>query len=218
MLRCSDLSSSIWKWSSTIKLLGHLDSQVMFVGIHGIDVSQVFAFSPSSGMSPAGQTHSPSGIPPCKCLLHSTMYNPPYSALYSYFGYYQQITFMHQESYQSNGPSLPRPVGSLHFRKTTGFTVHKRKAEDTEATSTHRYTKFQLDSHGALQLTTQVFTTPNITPKATTTQWGVMNNHEYLSYPVIPDCNDRLPPEVNLGILDIEPRRLMESISFNFVG
>ena len=128
---------------------------------------------------------------------------------------HQQVAFMQQESCQSNEPSPPRPVGLLRFHKTTGFTVHKRKGEDME--STRRHTKFQLDSHGVLRLTTQVFTTPNIVPKATTPQRGVTNAHEHQSYPEIPDCNDRLPPEVDLGSLDIEPRRLMESVSFNSV-
>ena len=63
-----------------------------------------------------------------------------------------------------------------------------------------------------------MISTPNIVPQATTAQWGVTNNYEHLSFPGIPDCNDRLLPEVNLGSLDIEPRRLMESVSSNFVG
>ncbi|KIM60068.1 hypothetical protein SCLCIDRAFT_26859 [Scleroderma citrinum Foug A] len=173
-----------------MRVLEFLDSQVMFMGIHGIDVSQVFTFSPSSGTSRAGQTHAhPLAFPLARV--------------------YCTITFMQQESYQSNGPSPPRPAGSLRFQKTTGFTIHKRKAEDME--STRHHTKFQLDSHGALWLTTQVITTPNIAPKATTAERGVTNNHKHLSYPGIPDCNDRLPPEVNLGILDVEPRRQMES-------
>ena len=87
-----------------------------------------------------------------------------------------------------------------------------------EAMSTCHHTKSQLDSHGALWLTTQVFTTLNIIPKATTAQQGVMNNHKHFSYLVIPDCNDRLLAEIDLGILDIEPRCLMELVSYNFIG
>jgi hypothetical protein len=123
------------------------------------------------------------------------------------------ITLMQQEPYQNNGPSPPQPSGSLHFQKMTGFTVHNWKADDKDFTSTHCHTKIQLDSHGALQLTTEVFTAPSIIPKATTAQQG-----GHLSYPWIPTCNDRLPPEVNLGSLDTGPRQLLESVSSIFVS
>jgi len=119
--------------------------------------------------------------------------------------------------HHSNGPSLPRPAGgSLHFRKATGFTVHKRKADDVESTSTRRHTKIQLDSNGALRLTTERFTVP--VPKTTTPRQDVGNHCQHLSYPEIPKCDDRLPPEVDLGVLDMEPRQSMESVSLRCVG
>ena len=78
----------------------------------------------------------------------------------------------------------------------------------------------QLDSHGALQLTTETFTVPipNPIPKTTTAQQDVGNHCQHLSSAEIPKCNDRLPPEVDLGVLDMEPRQLTESVSSRFVG
>ncbi|KIM66480.1 hypothetical protein SCLCIDRAFT_21951 [Scleroderma citrinum Foug A] len=91
-----------------------------------------------------------------------------------------------------------------------GFTLHKWKADDMESTSTRHHTKIQLDSHGALRLTTETFTVPipNPVPKTTTARQDVENHCQPLSYLEIPKCNDRLPPEVDLGVLDMEPRQL----------
>ena len=123
--------------------------------------------------------------------------------------------------HHSNGPSLPRPAGgSLRFRKATGFTVHKRKADDVESTSTRHHTKIQLDSNRALRLTTERFTVPvpNPVPKTTTPRQDVGNHCQHLSYPEIPKCDDRLPPEVDLGVLHMEPRQSTESVSSRCVG
>jgi len=114
---------------------------------------------------------------------------------------------MQQDSHQRDGPLPSRPAGSLRFRKTAGLIVHKRKAEDVES---RRHTKIHLVPNGDLRLTTEVLTTPH---KATTTQRSLSESSMHLLYPVIPDCEDRLPPEVDLGILDIEPRQPWESVS-----
>ncbi|KAI6156579.1 hypothetical protein BKA82DRAFT_4325506 [Pisolithus tinctorius] len=107
---------------------------------------------------------------------------------------------MQQESHVSDGPSPPRPpVGPLCFRKIPGFTIHKRKAEEMESASTRRHTKIQLDTHGALHLTTHILTTPNPVPKPTAVQPGVACHCLE-----IPECTDRLPSGVDLGILDRE--------------
>ena len=58
---------------------------------------------------------------------------------------------------------------------------------------------------------TLVITTPD---KATTIQWSLMDHSMHSPYLAIPDCEDRLLPEVDLSILDIEPRQLRESVSF----
>ena len=85
-----------------------------------------------------------------------------------------------------------------------------------ESTSTRRHTKIQLDSNGALRLTTERFTVA--VPK-TTTPWQDVGNHcQHLSYPEIPKCDDRLPPEVDLGVLDMEPRQSTELVSLRCVG
>ncbi|KIN97672.1 hypothetical protein M404DRAFT_32149 [Pisolithus tinctorius Marx 270] len=114
---------------------------------------------------------------------------------------------MQQESHVSNGPSPPRPpAGPLCFQKIPGFTIHKRKAEEMESASTRRHTKIQLDTHGALHLTTHIFTTPNPVPKPTAVQPGVACHRLE-----IPECTDRLPSGVDLGILGTEPRQTTES-------
>ncbi|KAL4062641.1 hypothetical protein V8B97DRAFT_2012435 [Scleroderma yunnanense] len=41
-------------------------------------------------------------------------------------------------------------------------------------------------------------------PKATTAQWNIIDYSTHTSYPQIPECEDWLPPEVNLGVLDME--------------
>ncbi|KAI5992012.1 hypothetical protein F5J12DRAFT_907442 [Pisolithus orientalis] len=53
--------------------------------------------------------------------------------------------------------------------------------------------------HSALHLTTHIFTTPNPVPKPTAVQPRVAYHHLE-----IPECTDRLPSGVNLGILDCE--------------
>lgn len=116
---------------------------------------------------------------------------------------------MQQESHCSNGPSPTRPAGSLCFPKTTGLTIHKQKAEETGTTPTRRHTKVHLDSHRALHLTTHVFATSNMVPKSATVQQKVADQW---SYPMIPECEDRLPPEVDLGILDTQPREVKDSV------
>jgi len=73
---------------------------------------------------------------------------------------------MQQDLHQRNGPSPSRPAGSLHFRKTTGLIIHKRKTEDVEP---HRHTKIHLVPNGDLQLMTEVFSTPY----KTTMQWSL---------------------------------------------
>ena len=124
------------------------------------------------------------------------------------------FTFMQQVPHQSNGPSLPRPAASsLRFRKASGFTVHKQKADEGDSTTTRQHTKIQLDSHGTLRLTTHMFSTPGNAPKTTTVQQGALDHHDHLSYPGIPECKDRLLPEVDLDILDKGPRPRMESVS-----
>jgi len=124
------------------------------------------------------------------------------------------FTFMQQVPHQSNGPSPPRPAASsLRFRKASGFTVHKQKADEGDSTTTRQHTKIQLDSHGTLRLTTHMFSTPGNAPKTTTVQWGALDHHDHLSYPGIPECKDRLPPKVDLDILDKGPRPRMESVS-----
>lgn len=116
--------------------------------------------------------------------------------------------FMQQDSHQGDGPSLSRSTGSLWFWKTAGLIVHKRKADDVES---HHHTKIHLVLNGDLWLMTKVFTTPY---KATTIQWSLVDHSMHSPYLAIPDCKDRLPPKVDLGILDIEPRQLRESVSF----
>ena len=115
---------------------------------------------------------------------------------------------MQQDSHQRDGPSPSRPVGPLRFQKTPGLIMHKRKAEDVEF---RRHTKIHLAPSGDLRLTTEVFTTPH---KATIPQRSLTWDHSiHLPYLAIPECKDRLPPEVDLGILDIEPRQLRDSVS-----
>ena len=115
---------------------------------------------------------------------------------------------MQQDSHQHDGLSPSRPAASLRFKKTAGLIVHKRKAEDVES---RRHIKMHLDPSGDLRLTTEVFTTPH---KATITQRSLTQDHSFHSpYLAIPECKDRLPPEVDLGILDIEPRQLRDSVS-----
>ena len=117
---------------------------------------------------------------------------------------------MQQESCQSqnNGPSPTRRTGSLRFTKTAGLTIHKRKAEE-EITPTRRHIKIQSDSHGTLRLTTHTLAIPNAVPKIPTEQH---NNADHFSHSVIPKCEDRLPPEVDLGLLDMQPRQKMDSV------
>ena len=118
---------------------------------------------------------------------------------------------MQQNSLQRDGPSPSRPAASLRFKKTAGLIVHKRKAEDVES---RRHTKIQLVPNGDLRLTTEVFTTPH---KATTTQRRLADHFTHSSYLAIPECKDSLPPEVDLGILDIEPRQLRDSVSLGWL-
>lgn len=114
---------------------------------------------------------------------------------------------MQQELRQNNGPSPARRTGSLRFPKTAGLTIHKRKAEE-EITPTRRHIKIQSDSHGTLRLTTHALAIPNAVPKTPTVQHNVADD---FSHSMIPKCEDRLPPEVDLGLLDIQPRQTMDS-------
>ena len=82
-------------------------------------------------------------------------------------------------------------------------------------TLTRHHTKVQLDSHRALRLTTHIFATPNIVPKSATAQQKVVDRW---SYPMIPKCEDRLPPEVDLGILDMQPREVKDSVRLVHAG
>ena len=115
---------------------------------------------------------------------------------------------MQQELRQNNGPSPARRTGSLRFPKTAGLTIHKRKAEE-EITPTRRHIKIQSDSHGTLRLTTHALAIPNAVPKTPTVQHNVADD---FSHSMIPKCEDRLPPEVDLGLLDIQPRQTMDSV------
>ena len=100
--------------------------------------------------------------------------------------------------------------GSLKFRKIRGFTVHKQKAEETE---TRRHVKIQVNSRGALRLTTHHFTISNSNPQATIVQQGIAQESD-LSHLQNPDHTDRLPPEGDpRSILDTGPRQKTDSVS-----
>ena len=118
---------------------------------------------------------------------------------------------MSEKSNQSNGPSPLRPAGSLRFQNTKGFTVHKRKADETDPTSTRRHMKVQVDSDGALRLTTRLFTAPSNVPKMT----NIDRDMDCCEHVEIPECRDNLPPEVDLGILNMECRPAAESVGLN---
>ena len=118
---------------------------------------------------------------------------------------------MSEKSNQRSGLSPLRPVGSLRFQNTKGFTVHKRKADETDPTSTRRHMKVQMDSHGALRLTTHLFAAPSNVPKNT----NIDSDADRCEHVEIPECQDNLPPEVDLGILDMERRPAAESVSLN---
>jgi len=149
---------------------------------------------------------------PCRSLLCSAYVIHSILLSSLILGVGDSFTFMQQVP-QSNGPSPPRPAaGSLRFRKTSGFTIHKRKADEGDSTTTCQYTKIQLDLHGTLRLTTHMFSTPGNAPKTTTVRRGALDHHDHLSYPGIPECKDRLLPEVDLDILDKGPRPRMESV------
>ena len=117
---------------------------------------------------------------------------------------------MQQELHQSqnNRPSPTRCTGSLRFTKTTGLTIHKWKAKE-EITPTRCHIKIQSDSHGTLCLTTHALAIPNAVPKIPTEQHNIV---DHFSHSVIPKCEDRLPPEVDLGLLDMQPRQKMDSV------
>jgi len=121
---------------------------------------------------------------------------------------------MSEEVHQSGGPSSCS-ASSLRFHKINGFTVHKQKVDDADPASTQCHMKVQMDSHGAVRLTTHLFATPSKAPKNTSREKGAADRHECLSYQEIPECKDNLPPEVDLGILDMRRRPAVESVSSN---
>ena len=114
---------------------------------------------------------------------------------------------MQEESVQGDGPSPHR--SSLKFHKVPGFTVHKRKAEETE---TRRHVKIQVNPHGAICLTTHHFTASNSNSQATIVQQGIAQESD-LSHLQTPDCTDRLPPKEDpWSILDTGPRQKTDSV------
>jgi len=118
---------------------------------------------------------------------------------------------MSEKPNQSSGPSPLRPAGSLRFQNTKGFTLHKRKADETDPMSTCRHMKVHMDPHGALRLTTHLFAAPSNVPKST----NIDRDADCYEHVEIPECRDNLPPEVDLGILDTERRPAAESVSLN---
>ena len=115
---------------------------------------------------------------------------------------------MQEESVQGDGPSPHR--SSLKFRKVPGFTVHKRKAEETE---TRRHVKIQVNPRGAICLTTHHFTASNSSSQATTVQQDIAQESDLSHLPTL-DCTHRLPSEEDpRSILDTGPRQKTDSVS-----
>ncbi|KIJ10189.1 hypothetical protein PAXINDRAFT_164291 [Paxillus involutus ATCC 200175] len=98
-------------------------------------------------------------------------------------------------------------VGAICFKLLWGFKVHKRKLDNYLPTGQH--TKVRLDSQGSVRLTTKTFTVSKKSHAARDKKQAeqLLNSFSGFYEAEIPECVDNLPPEVDLSILDAQPRK-----------
>ncbi|KAF8834862.1 hypothetical protein BDN67DRAFT_992573 [Paxillus ammoniavirescens] len=102
----------------------------------------------------------------------------------------------------------PSPgIDAIRFKPLRGFKVHKRKPDDYLPTG--RHTKVCLDSQGSVRLTTKSYTVSKKCHAARDEKQAeqLLNSFSGFYEAEIPECVDNLPPEVDLSILDAQPRK-----------
>ncbi|KAH7917830.1 hypothetical protein BV22DRAFT_1108497 [Leucogyrophana mollusca] len=94
----------------------------------------------------------------------------------------------------------------IRFKRMKGFKIHKRKVSDTD-TPSGQHTKVRSDPIGNIRLTTKTYTIPKSTSAPSQSQQQTVDSSTHSHHPEIPECVDNLPPEVDLGVLDLPRRR-----------